>query len=638
VNTPDSRVAWLAEEDLPYSTGRYRLLEVIGEGGMGRVYRSELLGPSGFRKQCALKVVRLDANHADVARDAFINEARLGGLLNHPNVVATLDFGELEGLPFIAMELVDGVTVDRLIRKVGGGLPRAVVLDAAIQICQGLDHAHDLHDSGRPAVLVHRDLKPSNIIISRHGLAKVMDFGIAKANDRVGEHTRTGMTKGTPNYMSPEQIDGEPLDRRSDIFAMGALLYIMLVGKHLFAKRSGGMLSILLAISRVEEMLEDGRRLAVLDELIPGLSPVVRRCLRFDPANRYASARELAADLKQVRAGLIDQTTLAEFMEQQYGQDEPSHDRNPLYRLSTDTRDARAREGGAPRPSWSAEDATSNPTRVPTPDETFAPPPARREPSQDTVPTEVTDEQPTRSRTGRKLLIVGLGALALLVVFGAAVGWGVDRLLRHAPGRSAGHEIAENTGERGATAGGQAGVLVEDAGGTTDAGDALADMDDGGGEVSEDAPEETSTELQPDRDEVGDEATVPATPPAVTDEAALADDATVDAELADAEPATLELAPATLPDRASAGFSKTFSVRLAGAEQAEVAVLLRGEGGDWRKHGMAPGGDGTWAVSLSVTPDMVGRCEYYFQAQPPGDSSARVYLGSRDAPFTLEVR
>ena len=634
MNITDSRVAGLAEEDLPYTTGRYRLIEVIGEGGMGRVYRSELLGPSGFRKQCALKVVRLDATHADVAKDAFINEARLGGLLNHPNVVATLDFGQIEGLPFIAMELVDGVTLDRLIRRTGGGLPRAVVLDAAIQTCAGLDHAHDLHDNGRPAVLVHRDLKPSNIIVSRHGLAKVMDFGIAKANDRVGEHTRTGMTKGTPNYMSPEQIDGEALDRRSDIFAMGALLYIMLVGQHLFAKRSGGMLSILLAISRVEEMLEDGRRLAILDEMVPNLGNVVRRCLRFDPANRYASARELAADLKQVRATLPDQTTLAEFMEQLYGQDEPSQDATPLYRLSTDTRDARARDQGSPRPSWSVDDATSNPTVVPTPDASFSPPPARAEPSGDAVPTAITDEQPTRSRTAYKIVALALGVLLVLVGIGAAVGWGLDRMLSHAPGRDAAIAERVEDGGNGTVPGGD--IVVEDAGGTSVAGDALADADEE--DAGQGVPSDVEATQQPAvRDEVTDEATAPDTPVEASDTPA-EDDASAATEAADAPSPPLALAPAALPDRASAGFSKTFQVRLTGADQAEVAVLLRGEGQDWRKHGMEPGGDGTWTVSLSLTPDLVGRCEYYFQAQRPGDSAGRVYLGSRDAPFSLEVR
>jgi eukaryotic-like serine/threonine-protein kinase len=619
MSDPVRRVDLLGKEDLPYTVERYRLLEIIGEGGMGRVYRAELQGPSGFRKQCALKVVRLDATHADVASDAFINEARLGGLLNHPNVVATLDFGQLEGLPFIAMELVDGVTLDRLIRKADGGLPRSVVLDAAIQTCAGLDHAHDLSDDGRPAVLVHRDLKPSNIIVSRYGMAKVMDFGIAKANDRVGEHTRTGMTKGTPNYMSPEQIDGEALDRRSDIFAMGALLYIMLVGRHLFEKRTGGMLSILLAISRVEEMLEDGTRLAIVDEIVPGLGPVIRRCLRFDPANRHASARELAADLKRVRGTLPERETLAEFMDQIYGEDEPSHDRAPLYRLSTDTRDSRARAEASPPPSWNADDATSNPTQVPPPDDTFAPPPARREPSQDPIPTAVT-EDPMSARKALRWLPMLLGGFVVLLMLALLLGLAVKKLVDLAPGPSAVTELTER-GENSAVEPptGHAEIVVEEPTGATTV--------DPGDEGATEAAGETATKDEGQPSETPTEAVV--TVPLAGD-----DD---DEVAAQASAVALALSSAALPDKVSAGFSKTFQVQLTGADEAEVAVLLRGEGQDWRLHHLRGDGDGAWSVSLPFTPEMVGRCEYYFWAQRPDDSASRVYLGDKGAPFSLQV-
>ena len=611
MSEPILRVDLLRKEDLPFTAGRYRLLEVIGEGGMGRVYRAELLGPSGFRKQCALKVVRLDATHADVARDAFINEARLGGLLNHPNVVATLDFGQLDRLPFIAMELVDGVTVDRLIRKADGGLPRSVALDAAIQTCAGLDHAHDLRDDGKPSVLVHRDLKPSNIIVSRHGMAKVMDFGIAKANDRVGEHTRTGMTKGTPNYMSPEQIDGKALDRRSDIFAMGALVYIMLVGRHLFEKRSGGMLSILLAISRVEEMLEDGTRLAIVDELVPGLGPVVRRCLRLDPANRYASARELAADLKRVRETLQERATLAEYMEQLYGEEEPSQDRTPLYRLSTDTRDARARADASPAPSWDVDDATSNPTQVPPPADTFAPTPVRREPSQDPIPTAVTEEAMPARRAGG-LLPLFLGALALVFVLALLLGVAVWKLVDLAQGPAAVVEGSEEVEDTHAVA-----VPIDEAVETSvvgepDDAEAITEAD----AQDERAPSDPPTEA-PQPDPIDEE-----------------DDASASTEI---EVPPLSLAAGALPDKVSAGFSKTFQVRLTGTGEAEVALLLRSEGGDWRLHHLRDDGGGVWSVSLPFTPGMVGLCEYYFWAQRPDDAQSRVHLGDKDAPFSLQV-
>lgn len=297
---PTVTPAALRDEDFPVDFGRYTLSGVLGEGGMARVFRAELQGPEGFRKPAALKVI-----HAAVAargerlRQSLVREARMGGLLHHPNIVETYDFGVLDGLPFIAMELVRGVGLDEILRLMRP-LPAALGLEIGAQICAGLSHAHDLEDEDdEPLGIVHRDLKPSNVLINRDGLVKVMDFGIAKATSFDAGITDTGMTKGTPAYMSPEQAGGEALDRRSDLFAVGTLIYEMIVGRRLFDGES--ITAVLMKVIQVEDLLADPDTLAPLDRAAPGLAAVVYSCLRRDPALRLADAGELEQELRELQ-------------------------------------------------------------------------------------------------------------------------------------------------------------------------------------------------------------------------------------------------------------------------------------------------------------------------------------------------
>jgi serine/threonine protein kinase len=288
----------LVEGDFPVEFGRYTLLGLLGEGGMARVFKAELQGPEGFRKRAAVKIVRSSvAADNERLRVSLINEARLGGLLHHPNVVDTYDFGEVDGLPYIAMEMVRGLGLEKVLALVDP-LPPAIALEIGIQMLAGLDHAHNLEDVDVDSELIHRDLKPSNVIISRDGLVKVMDFGIAKAAAVSSTNTATGMTKGTPSYMSPEQVNGEPLDRRSDLFAMGAILYELFTGKRLFLADS--LMSILMAVIQVEERLATSRALEELDTIVPGLAGVIGRCLRRDRTLRYDDAATLEHELKLI--------------------------------------------------------------------------------------------------------------------------------------------------------------------------------------------------------------------------------------------------------------------------------------------------------------------------------------------------
>lgn len=287
----------MEDADLPALFGRYTLLGILGEGGMARVFRAELQGPSGFRKRAAVKIIHATvAKKSEKLRRALINEARLGGLLHHPNIVDTYEFGEEQGLPFIAMELVRGIGLDVLL-EVARPVAPAQAVEIAIQICSGLDHAHSLEDDdGTPVLIVHRDLKPSNVLLSRDGLVKVMDFGIAKAATNTYNTTETGMTKGTPAYMSPEQAEGVPLDGRSDIFALGALLYELVSGERLFQGET--MVQVLMAVLRVEQIIADDASWASVEARAPGLRPILNRCLRKERADRYGDCLELEAVLK----------------------------------------------------------------------------------------------------------------------------------------------------------------------------------------------------------------------------------------------------------------------------------------------------------------------------------------------------
>ena len=280
--------------------GRYTIRGLLGQGGMARVYRATLKGPMGFNKEVALKQIRIEGLNDDrSALEALIDEARIGSRLRHPNIVETWEFGEEGGAWFIAMEYVDGLTLDAIIRGLsvrGATLPLPVVFDLFEQVCRGLHAAHTTVDEhGEPLRVVHRDLKPSNIIVSRTGVAKVLDFGIAKAATRIF-HTRSlGTAKGTPWYMSPEQIEGQPLDHRSDLFSLGSVLYEAVTGRRLCAAVEMAAAFFKIVSGDVEDECTE------LDSLLPGLGDVLRRCLALDPADRWPDARALRDALGALR-------------------------------------------------------------------------------------------------------------------------------------------------------------------------------------------------------------------------------------------------------------------------------------------------------------------------------------------------
>ncbi len=221
----------------PEEFGPYIVYEEIGMGGMAAVHRAETRGIEGFRKPVALKrMLPSVAANGDFV-EAFIREARIASHLRHVNVAQTYELGKVDGIYFIAMELVTGRNLRQILRhcaQLTGQMPVAVTLNILNQICDALDYAHNLADSaGQKLGIIHRDVSPSNIIVSEEGVVKLIDFGIAKAS-AAGMQTMSGMLKGKFGYMAPEYIAGT-IDARADLFALGVIAHELLTNRPLFS-------------------------------------------------------------------------------------------------------------------------------------------------------------------------------------------------------------------------------------------------------------------------------------------------------------------------------------------------------------------------------------------------------------------
>lgn len=265
--------------------GRYDLMEPIGKGGMGEVYRSILNGPAGFKKEVAVKLLH-ESVSSEKARQELVAEARLGGMFKHINLVEVQDLGAINDRLFVVMEMVDGVTLKNLIRQ--RRLTPQATLEIALQVCAGLDYAHKLNVNGRWLQLVHCDLKPSNILISNSGVVKIADFGIAHA---VGFTDDIEGIRGTPAYMSPEQSRNEQMTAQSDIFSFGLCLFEAFTGKKLLRAKTLPEMAKL--IRNAERVLLEPENVAALRVIHPQLLDVLRPCLYADPKRRYTSIGNL---------------------------------------------------------------------------------------------------------------------------------------------------------------------------------------------------------------------------------------------------------------------------------------------------------------------------------------------------------
>ena len=287
--------------DLPLRLGRYELVSILGKGGFAQVFEAELNGPAGFRKRVAVKIIKLNilARGEREHVDFFIREARLGGLLKHPNIVDVYELGETDGQLYIAMELVQGQTLRGFLRD-RQKAPRSVLLEIAAGITAGLSSAHELRSEGMPAGLVHRDLKPSNILIATNGAVKIADFGVAVTlhGELASKDHSWREVHGTISYMSPEQLLGWPLDGRSDLFSLGVVL-TELASQSSLPRRL--IHDIVQRGEHAERCLVPSNFLDQADEGIPGIRPILDTLLQFKAENRYGNAEALLDDIDALR-------------------------------------------------------------------------------------------------------------------------------------------------------------------------------------------------------------------------------------------------------------------------------------------------------------------------------------------------
>jgi serine/threonine-protein kinase len=221
---------------------RYELLWPIAEGGMASVWLARLHGKHGFERLVAVKTILPKFASDPRFHSMFLDEARISSGIDHANVARVLDLGEQHGVLYIAMEWVDGDALGKLQRTLarsGIPFPQAVILRIIADACAGLHAAHELRGrDGQPLGIVHRDVSPQNVLVGSDGVAKVIDFGVAKARDRVSEDTSAGALKGKIQYMAPEQALGREVDRRADVWSVGAMLYYFFSGRRVYESDS----------------------------------------------------------------------------------------------------------------------------------------------------------------------------------------------------------------------------------------------------------------------------------------------------------------------------------------------------------------------------------------------------------------
>src|SRR5262252_10637646 len=279
----------------PIPFGKYYLLERINVGGMAEVFKAKTFGVEGFERLLAVKRILPNIAEDEEFIAMFIDEAKIAVQLQHANIAQIFDLGKVDDSFFIAMEYVHGKDLrsifDRM-RGKGDVMPIQQACYITMQVCEGLDYAHNKRDAqGRELHLVHRDVSPQNVLIGYEGECKLIDFGIAKAAGKASK-TQAGILKGKFGYMSPEQVRGLPIDRRSDIFSVGIVLYELLTNERLFVGESD--FSTLEKVRNVEIMPPSSYNKKIPEQL----EKIVLRALAKDPEDRYQNAIDLHDDLQ----------------------------------------------------------------------------------------------------------------------------------------------------------------------------------------------------------------------------------------------------------------------------------------------------------------------------------------------------
>lgn len=295
--------------------GRYELLLPVAKGGMASVWAARLKGTHGFEKVVAIKTMLPGLVDDPSFQRMFQDEATMASQVRHPHVIEILDLGEQDGILYLVMEWVSGEPLNVIMSAAAtrGGIPFPVAVHIATQICRGLHAAHELRArSGGLVGLVHRDVSPQNVLVTFDGVVKIVDFGVAKATARLDAQTEAGQLKGKIAYMSPEQLRGERIDRRTDVFAMGILLYMMTTGKHPF--RGEERAQTVARISSEEPAILPSKLVAGYP---PRLEGCVMQALAKDANKRYSSANDMLLGLaRALPSGLRESTDeeVAEFV------------------------------------------------------------------------------------------------------------------------------------------------------------------------------------------------------------------------------------------------------------------------------------------------------------------------------------
>jgi eukaryotic-like serine/threonine-protein kinase len=318
--------------------GRYLLEKKLAVGGMGEVFLAQQSGIAGFAKKLVVKRIKASLVDDPQFVEMFLNEGRVAALIDHPNVVHIYELGQVDGAYFIAMEYVPGRSLSSVLERLGGPLDLPQALYVLTNICEGLAYAHDAvgHD-GQPLNLVHRDISPPNILIGYSGAVKISDFGIAKVEHHA--NTAVGVLKGKFAYLSPEQARGEPVDRRSDIFALGLVLFEMTVGHR--ANHGTTDTGMIFAAAR-RELPEP---CDLLPDYPPELQGIFARATALDAAERYPNVKELQQDLLTFqldRRMVVSAGSIGEWLRTIAGPDDEEEADEPVISAQT------AREGPAP--------------------------------------------------------------------------------------------------------------------------------------------------------------------------------------------------------------------------------------------------------------------------------------------------
>jgi serine/threonine-protein kinase len=413
--------------------GKYELERKLAVGGMAEIFLATYMGPEGFKKHVAIKRILPHLTEDQDFVTMFLDEARLVARFNHPSIVQIFELGQVQQRYFLAMEYVHGVSMSKVLKacaKKQVPFPLEYGSKILANACEGLEYAHNFTDAdGTPLNLIHRDVSPQNIMLSYDGVVKVLDFGIAKAAGNIYQ-TRTSSLKGKAAYMSPEQITQKSgLDRRSDIFSLGIVLFEFATGKRPF----GGDTELELMMSIVQSAPTDPQQ---LNPNVPGdLAKVMYQALEKDRAKRYQTAREMRAELEHFllsRQVLVDSYTLGNFVREVV----PPGERLVGYSVPTPS-----------RPSLQALNTEKAPGRTPPParmtPEPVPPPPISQlgdEAATQLTPSEVirpllrdsqrpaavdlpTVEETARKRPAKKHTAVMVLGLVLVVALGAVAAY-----------------------------------------------------------------------------------------------------------------------------------------------------------------------------------------------------------------------